>query len=187
MTKNHKEDNSDTKTSGPRLSVDEIKSLDGVDIMELCETTRVAILAHEGFNWLTPPPEKTLENYWKGVVLIPERTLIVARMDGQIAGCCQLVRQSKSNEAGAFRGEVETFFLAPWARGHNLAKAMLQKVEDVARDQGCRTLECHMRADQHAAIAICEWIGMDRWGLKERYACVNEIFVPGYYYSKNLD
>ena len=43
----------------PRLSVDEVKSLDNVDILELCETTRVAILAHEGFNWLTPPPKNT--------------------------------------------------------------------------------------------------------------------------------
>ena len=82
----------------PRLSVDEVKSLDNVDILELCETTRVAILAHEGFNWLTPPPEKTLENFWKGVFIIPERTLIIARMDGQIAGCCQLVQPAKNNE-----------------------------------------------------------------------------------------
>ena len=88
----------------PRLSVDEVKSLDNVDILELCETTRVAILAHEGFNWLTPPPEKTLENFWKGVFIIPERTLIIARMDGQIAGCCQLVQPAKNNEAGSFKG-----------------------------------------------------------------------------------
>lgn len=180
-------DKKDKNKKFPRLSVDEVTSLDNVDILELCETTRVAILAQEGFNWLTPPPEKTLENFWKGVFIIPERTLIIARMDGQIAGCCQLVRPPANNEAGAFRGEIETFFLAPWARGHNLAKTMLQKAEDVARAQKCRTLECHMRSDQHAAIAICEWIGMDRWGIKERYACVNNVFVPGYYYSKNLD
>lgn len=170
-----------------RLSVDEVTSLDNVDILELCETTRVAILAHEGFNWLTPPQEKTLENFWKGVFIIPERTLIIARMDGQIAGCCQLVRPPANNEAGAFRGNIETFFLAPWARGHNLAKTMLQKAEDVARAQGCRTLECHMASDQQAAIAICEWIGMDRWGIKDRYARLNNKFVSGYYYSKNLD
>ncbi|MCP5382945.1 MAG: GNAT family N-acetyltransferase [Kordiimonadaceae bacterium] len=175
------------ESKGPRLSVEEVKSLDNVDILELCETTRVAILTHEGFNWLTPPPEKTLESFWKGVFLIPERTLIIARMDGQIAGCCQLVRPPKNNEAGAFRGTIETFFLAPWARGHNLAKTMLQKAEDVAREKGCRTLECHMASDQQAAIAICEWIGMDRWGIKERYARINDVFVSGYYYSKNLD
>ncbi len=173
--------------NNPRLSVDEVTTLDNVDILELCETTRLAILTHEGFNWLTPPPEKTLENFWKGVFIIPERTLIIARMDGQIAGCCQLVRPPANNEAGSFRGHVETFFLAPWARGHNLAKTMLQKAEDVAKTQGCRTLECHMSSDQHAAIAICEWIGMDRWGIKERYSRVNDQFVSGYYYSKDLD
>jgi RimJ/RimL family protein N-acetyltransferase len=180
-------DENTEEKKGPRLSVDEVTSLDNVDILELCETTRVAILAHEGFNWLTPPPEKTLESFWKGVFLIPERTLIIARMDGQIAGCCQLVRPPSNNEAGAFRGNIETFFLAPWARGHNLAKALLQKSEDVARAQNCHTLDCHMGSDQLAAIAICEWIGMDRWGIKERYARVNDKFVAGYYYSKNLD
>ena len=177
----------DKEDNGPRLSVDEVTSLDSVDILELCEATRLAILAHEGFNWITPPPEKTLESFWKGVITIPERTLIIARMDGQIAGCCQMVRPPKNNEAGAFRGNLETFFLAPWARGHNLAKTMLQKAEEVARAQGCRTMESHMRADQHAAIAICEWIGMTRWGIKARYAMINDVFVPGYYYSKDLD
>ena len=181
-----KED-SDKEKSGPRLSVDEVTSFDNVDILELCEATRQAILTHEGFNWISPPPEKTLESFWKGVITIPERTLIIARMDGQIAGCCQMVRPPKNNEAGAFRGNLETFFLAPWARGHNLAKTMLQKAEEVARAQGCRTMESHMAADQHAAIAICEWIGMTRWGIKERYAMINDVFVPGYYYSKDLD
>ena len=179
--------NTDSENQGPRLSVDEVVSLDNVDILELSEATRLAILTHEGFNWIAPPPEKTLESFWKGVITIPERTLIIARMDGQIAGCCQMVRPPKNNEAGAFRGNLETFFLTPWARGHNLAKTMLQKAEEVARAQGCRTLESHMAADQHAAIAICEWIGMTRWGIKERYAMINDVFVPGYYYSKDLD
>ena len=181
------EENREIENKGPRLSVDEVITLDNVDILELCEATRLAILAHEGFNWISPPPENTLESFWKGVITIPERTLIIARMDGQIAGCCQMVRPPKNNEAGAFRGNLETFFLAPWARGHNLAKTMLQKAEDVARAQGCRTLESHMAADQHVAIAICEWIGMTRWGIKERYAMINDVFVPGYYYSKDLD
>ena len=181
------EENREIENKGPRLSVDEVITLDNVDILELCEATRLAILAHEGFNWISPPPENTLESFWKGVITIPERTLIIARMDGQIAGCCQMVRPPKNNEAGAFRGNLETFFLAPWARGHNLAKTMLQKAEDVARAQGCRTLESHMAADQHAAIASCEWIGMTRWGIKERYAMINDVFVPGYYYSKDLD
>jgi RimJ/RimL family protein N-acetyltransferase len=181
------EENREIENKGPRLSVDEVITLDNVDILELCEATRLAILAHEGFNWISPPPENTLESFWKGVITIPERTLIIARLDGQIAGCCQMVRPPKNNEAGAFRGNLETFFLAPWARGHNLAKTMLQKAEDVARAQGCRTLESHMAADQHAAIAICEWIGMTRWGIKERYAMINDVFVPGYYYSKDLD
>ena len=120
-------------------------------------------------------------------MLMPDRTLFIARLDGQVAGACQLVRPPANNEAGAFAAEVVNFYLAPWARGHDLAKMMLKEVEDHAIGQGFRSLNVNMRADQQAAIAVCEWLGMKRWGTKERYAMINGKFVPGYFYTKDLD
>ncbi|MCF6216309.1 MAG: GNAT family N-acetyltransferase [Emcibacter sp.] len=171
----------------PRLEVDLVESLSNVDLMQLCDVTREAISVGESFNWLSAPEEKALENYWKGVILMRERTLFLPKMDGQISGSCQLLRPPASNEVGAFRGEIVNFFLAPWARNYGLAKEMISRVQDYAIIHGCRSLEISVRSDQRAAISICEWFGMEKWGTKKRFAYVNNQFLEGYYYAKDLD
>ncbi|MFC7048490.1 GNAT family N-acetyltransferase [Emcibacter nanhaiensis] len=171
----------------PRLEVEVAGMLENVALEQLCVVTREAIDDGIGFGWLNQPPQKTLENYWRGVMLMPDRTLFIARMDGQVCGACQLVRPPTSNEAGAFAAEIVNFFLAPWARGFDLAKKMLKEVEEYAHEQGFRSLNSNMRADQQAAIAVCEWLGMKKWGIKERYAMIDGKFVPGYYYTKDID
>jgi len=181
------QENKEAEQQGPRLGVDLVESLDKVELMQLCEVTREAISVGESFNWIDIPEEKTLENYWKGVVLMRERTLFLPKMDGQIAGSCQLVRPPVSNEVGAFRAEVVNFFLAPWARNYGLAKELISRVQDYAIVHGCRSLEIAVRSDQLAAISICEWIGMSRWGTKKRFAYVDDHFISGHYYSKDLD
>lgn len=176
-----------TKQQSPRLAVDLVESLDNVELMQLCEVTREAISVGESFNWLSAPEEKALENYWKGVMLMRERSLFLPRMDGQIAGSCQLVRPPVSNEVGAFRAEIVNFFLAPWARDYGLAKEMISRVQDYAIVHGCRSLEITVRSDQLAAISICEWLGMEKWGTKKRFAYVDNQFLSGFYYAKDLD
>jgi len=177
----------ESEPGSPRLEVELVETLDNVELMQLCDVTREAISVGESFSWLTIPEEKILESYWKGVVLMRERTLFLPRMDGQIAGSCQLVRPPASNEAGAFRAEIVNFFLAPWARDYGLAKAMISRVQDYAIIHGCRSLEIAVRSDQLAAISICEWFGMEKWGVKKRFGCVNNKFLSGYYYAKDLD
>lgn len=176
-----------TEKHSPRLEVALVESLDNVELMQLCEVTREAISVGESFSWLTTPEEKALENYWKGVVLMRERTLFLPKMDGQIAGSCQLVRPPASNEVGAFRAEIVNFFLAPWARDYGLAKELISRVQDYAIVHGCRSLEIAVRSDQLAAISICEWLGMEKWGTKKRFAYVDNQFLSGFYYSKDLD
>lgn len=176
-----------TGKQAPRLEVDLVKALDNVELMQLCEVTREAISVGESFNWLSAPEEKVLENYWKGVMLMRERTLFLSRMDGQIAGSCQLVRPPASNEVGAFRAEIVNFFLAPWARDYGLAKEMISRVQDYAIVHGCRSLGIAVRSDQLAAISICEWLGMEKWGTKKRFAYVDNQFLSGFYYAKDLD
>lgn len=175
------------QTKAPRLEVELVERLDSVELMQLCEATREAISEGESFSWIDIPDEKILENYWKGVVLMRERTLFLPKLDGQVAGSCQLKRPPASNEVGAFRGEIVNFFLAPWARGYGLAKEMISRVQDYAILHDCRSLEISVRADHLAAISVCEWLGMEKWGTKKRFAYVNNEFLPGYFYSKDLD
>ena len=72
------------------------KSLNKVDLQELCDATEEAILAGGGFGWISPPALRTLQNYWKGVLLIPERTLIVGKLDSVVAGSVQLIKPTLS-------------------------------------------------------------------------------------------
>jgi L-amino acid N-acyltransferase YncA len=159
----------------------------GSDLADLCQATVDAVIDGQGFGWVKPPATSTLEAYWRGVLLMPDRTLLVARFDGAIVGTLQLVRPPKNNEAGAFAAEVMTFFIASWARGHGLGRGLLAQAEALARREGFKTLDTSIRGNRVAAIALAEGSGFKRWGTKERYARVDNHYLPGYFYSKNID
>ena len=159
---------------------------DDDDLEHLCEATNQAILDGNGFGWLTPPPREVLESYWKGVLLVPERELYVARLSGQIVGTAQLVKPPRNNEARAHAATVTTFFVAPWARNLGLARGLLKAVEKTARAQGLELLELDVRATQTAAIQLYEENGFERWAVKEKYARVNGHYVQGCFYTKDI-
>jgi len=170
-----------------KASVERVDEFHGNDLDDLCEATDEAILEGNGFGWLRPPSRPTLESYWKGVLLVPERELYVARLEGAIVGSVQLQRPAPNNEAGGHTAKVTTFFVAPWARGHGLARGLMAEVEASARRQGFKFLDLDVRATQTAAISLYESIGFERWGVQESYALVNGAYVAGYYYSKDLE
>lgn len=172
---------------GSGAGIEKLEEGDELDIENLCDATNEAIIDGEGFGWLTPPPRHTLEAFWRGVLLMPDRNLYVARMDGVIVGSIQLVKPAANNQAGAFAATLATFFIAPWARGHGLARGLLTEAILAARKQGYRTLDLNVRADRAAAITLFEAAGFERWGEKPQYAMVNRQYVPGYYYSLTLN
>ncbi|MDA0654022.1 MAG: GNAT family N-acetyltransferase [Proteobacteria bacterium] len=167
-------------------SVEWVEKFAGTDIEDLCVATEEAILDGNGFGWLKPPPRDILEDFWRGVLLVPRRELAVARFDGNIVGSGQLVRPAPNNEAQAFAATLTTFFVAPAARGHGLARGLLAAIEKRAAELGFEVLELNVRQTQTAAIALYESCGYARWGTKERYAKVGGEFVAGYYYSKQV-
>lgn len=167
--------------------VDILDSFVGSDLADLCQATIDAIIDGQGFGWIKPPSASTLEAYWRGVLLMPDRTLLVARYNGAIVGTLQLVRPPKNNEAGAFAAEVMTFFIASWARGHGLARGLLGEAEALARAEGFKTLDVSIRGDRTVAILLAEASGFKRWGTKERYALVEGRYLPGHFYTKNID
>ena len=132
--------------------VERLEAFSDVDLENLCDATCEAVIDGEGFGWVTPPPRHNLEAFWRGVLLVPERALFVARLDGIIVGSIQLVRPPNNNQAGAFAASLATFFIAPWARGHGLARGLLNEAIEVARKKGFRVLDLDVRADRSAAI-----------------------------------
>ena len=156
------------------------------ELDQLCEATEEAIIDGNGFGWLKPPARRVLESYWKGVLLVPQRALFIARLDNHIVGSAQLLKPPPNNEAQAHSATLTTFFIAPWARGHGLARGLLQAVEDAARAEGFALLDLDVRETQTAAIALYEGAGFKRWSVKQRYARVNGAYVAGWFYSKLL-
>ena len=113
----------------PTLSVDRVSSISDDDLASLCEAADAAIIGGGGFGWLNPPGRQALERYFRGVLLVPERELFLARMDNVVVGSAQLVRPPRNNEAQAFAAQLMHAFVAPFARGHGLAHAPGRPVE----------------------------------------------------------
>jgi ribosomal protein S18 acetylase RimI-like enzyme len=177
---------SDSQIAGT-ISVDRLSRYSGTDLDDLCEATESAIMEGGGFGWLKPPPRQVLENYWKGMLLVPERRLVVGRLDGVIAGSVQLSRAPRNNEAQAFAGTISGAFVAPWARGRGIGHGIVGELETLARELGLVVLNLDLRDSQRAAIGLYESLGYRRWGTHPGYAQVDGRIVPGHYYYKRLD
>ncbi len=166
--------------------VERITAFNEDDLQSLCEATDAAILDGGGFGWLAPPGRASLEGYFRGLMLVPERELFIARVDGAIVGSAQLVRPPRNNEAQAFAASLMHSYVAPYARGHGLARKMTLKVEESARALGYQVLNLDVRETQVAAIRLYESLGYVRWGEHPAYARVEGRMVRGFYYYKRL-
>lgn len=167
-------------------SVERIEHLSAADLDDLCQATADSIEDGIGFNWVTPPPREALEAYWRGVLVVPERTLFVGRLDGTIAGAIQLVRPGPSKESTAFACLIEKHFVAPWARGHGLARELLTTAEYEANRGGYSVLKLDVRATQEAAIRLYQQCGYQRWGVLDQYEMVDGQMIPGHFFIKEL-
>jgi ribosomal protein S18 acetylase RimI-like enzyme len=168
------------------LAVDRASDISGEDMLALCEAADAAIIDGGGFGWLAPPGRQALERYFRGVLLVPERELFVGRLDGVIVGSAQLVRPPRNNEAQAFAATLMHSFIAPYARGHGLARMLTERVEDSARALGYQILNLDVRETQQPAIALYERLGYERWGEHPAYARVAGRMVRGLFYCKRL-
>ena len=159
---------------------------DEADLHALAEAATAAVLDGGGFGWIKAPKASVVEQFYRGVLLVPELELIVGRMDGVIYGAVQLHRPSRNNEAQGFAASIEHHFVAPYARGHGLARLLLLKAEERARALGFHVLNLDVRDTQKGAIALYEATGFVRWGTHPAYARVKGATVPGHFYIKHL-
>jgi ribosomal protein S18 acetylase RimI-like enzyme len=168
------------------LAVDRVTELPDEDLQQLCEAADAAIIDGGGFGWVKSPGRLALESYFRGVLLVPERQLFAARLDGVIVGSAQLVRPPRNNEAQAFAATLMHAFTAPYARGHGLARLLTRRVEEGARALGYQVLNLDVRETQTAAINLYEGLGYQRWGEHPCYARVGGQTVRGIYFVKLL-
>lgn len=163
------------------------ESLDNREMDELCDATAAAIEDGGGFGWLIPPPRQAMETYYSGVMLVPGRTLFLGLLDGVIAGSAQLLAPTRNNEAQAAACNLVGAFVAPWARGHGLARTLTEAVEDQARAEGFGMINLDVRETQAAAIHVYESMGYVHWGAHPLYARLADgAWIPGRFYYKVL-
>jgi len=163
-----------------------ISSINDTDLADLCNITEQAIKAGGGFGWLKVPPREVLKKYWKGNAVVPNRKLIVGRLNKAIAGTLQLIFPPSNNEAQQQNFSIISHFVAPWGRGFGLAKAMIDKAESIGLEYGTNCVHLDVRETQEAAIKLFESKGYSQWGINPNYAVVNGKNIKGYYYYKKL-
>ena len=170
-----------------KIGVEALKKINDIDLADLCNITEQAIKAGGGFGWISPPSLKTLQNYWKGVLLIPERVLIIGKLDNIVAGSAQLIKPAKNNEAQSHACTLSTFFFASWARGFGLAKAVFQKAELKAKQDGFKIINLEVRETQLRAIQLYEQAGYVRSGINPKSVYIDGKYIAGYYYYKEIE
>jgi ribosomal protein S18 acetylase RimI-like enzyme len=171
----------------PSIQVERITKFTPADLADLCDATEIAIKDGIGFNWLNPPARPVLEQYWQGVLMVvPERILFGGRLDGILCASVQLVQPPASKQNSAFAATITNHFVAPWARGHGLARSLLIAAEDEARSQGFGMVNLSVRATQDAARTLYEESGYQCWGTQPAYERVGDSIVSGHHFSKAL-
>ncbi len=178
--------NSRTPVEG-LIQIDMVEnSLSPADLNDLCDATDAAVEGGGGFGWLTPPAREVMERYWKGVLVVPERHLILARRDEVVCGAAQLVEPSRHNEAQSFCANIIACFIAPWARGVGAGRKLMDTCEKLALEMGYKVVQIDVRETQVHAVTLFEDMGYTRWGVNPAYAQVEGQLIRGFYYTKTL-
>lgn len=175
-----------TSTPAGLIQIEMVETLSPADLNDLCDATDAAVESDGGFGWITPPAREVMERYWKGVVVVPERHLILALRDEVVCGAVQLIEPSRHNEAQSFCANILACFTAPWARGQGAGRKLMETAEQLAIEMGYKVVQVDVRETQQHAIALFEKLGYTRWGVNPSYAFVDGRMIRGFYYTKTL-
>ncbi len=91
----------------------------------------------------------------------PRQLLLVAELDGAIAGMLQLTVIPGISHMGAWRGQIEGVRVATALRGHGVGAAMLRHAIEIARARGCRIVQLTTNKARADAIRFYEKLGFE--------------------------
>jgi GNAT superfamily N-acetyltransferase len=104
----------------------------------------------------------------------PSGRWLVAYHNGEPVGCAALKR------LGPTTAEIKRVYVAPQARGRGVARALLARLEEIARDVGYTTVRMDTGARQPASVALFRSIGY------EHIPDYNGNPVAAYWFEKRL-
>lgn len=176
------------KTHKPKIDIECVTApLSRNDLDDLCDATDAAIDEGGGFGWVSIPERDSLERYWQGVVTAPTRLLFIARLDNIICGSAQLILPPTNNEAQGHVVQLTTHFIAPWARGHGIARRLLESVEEKASELCYGVINLDVRATMERAIALYEHMGYVKFGEHPLSVRAAGAIIASYHYYKNIN
>lgn len=179
----------DLLNSLPNVKIEILTELEGIDLQDLAEAVLTLGSEKNDFNTGGYHQATTLNEFiahFRGVVLVPDRLLIIGRYDGTIGGAIQLVT-TLNNKAFAFTARLKHHFVTSWARGYGMSRYLLEEAESQAKLRGVKSLTTSIRADRHEVIELYESYNYKRWGTLDYYEMLPEnVVVPGHFYCKVL-
>lgn len=101
---------------------------------------------------------------FRNFITSPKSALIVADVDGKVAGCALV-----NYRQGSRRGRLYTISVGREFQRRGIARQLMAAAEASARRRGCRFMRLEVRADDAGAIALYESSGYARFGRRRRY------------------
>ena len=129
----------------PSTDIQQLKSIEEVDLQDLCDATEAAILDGNGFGWLTVPRRAVMESYWKGVVLMPSFVNLGAYVDSgtmvdtwaTVGSCAQIGKNVHLSGGVGIGGVLEPMQAGPTIIEDNcFIGARSEVVEGIVVEEG---------------------------------------------------
>jgi ribosomal protein S18 acetylase RimI-like enzyme len=175
----------------PNLKIEKLKKINSMDLSDLVDASASVMNETLGFNLgtqnFTPSHHENIANYWNGVILVPERILVVGRVDGIIASTVQVVKPSPSNQTSPFSCSLDNLFTATWARNLGLSNMMLDFAEKEITTLGLSVIRISIRETRTTAISLFEKRGYEKLGYLPKYELDQGKIVGGYFYYKEIN
>lgn len=89
----------------------------------------------------------------------PNNRLLVAEVDGKIAGCLQLTFIPGLSRGAAWRAQIESVRIAADARGGGFGRRMIEAAIALARAQGCKLVQLTTDKKRGDALRFYEGLG----------------------------
>lgn len=114
------------------VTIREARTLTADEYRQLSDLLMAVVDDGASIGFLPPMARDKADDYWQGI-LNPNRVLLLAEDDGRIVGSAQLYLEPRPN--GRHRAEVNKVMVDPSARRRGIARSLLLRLEEIARER----------------------------------------------------